>query len=213
MAWSKAEMAKIVADLIPENSLVNLGIGMPTMAADYFDPKKNITLHSENGLLGVGPYPLAGEERYSLINAGKETVTLQKGGSIFDSATSFSMIRGGHGDWAVLGALQVAKNGDIANWAIPGKLYRGMGGAMDLCSGVKNCLVMMTHLSKQSEKKLLEKCSFPLTAKAAVHYVLTDWTLLKRDPGAWKVLKKHPDISLKKLKENTEFNLFSETKN
>ncbi len=173
MPFSKEDMARRAAQEIPAGALVNLGIGLPTLVADYL-PEGHAWLHSENGLLGMGPFPFEGDEDPQLINAGKQTVTVLPGGSTFDSAQSFAMIRGGHVDLAILGAMQVAANGDLANWAVPGGKVMGIGGAMDLASGCRTVLAMMQHTTKDGEHKLLTTCSYPLTAAGAVSLVITE---------------------------------------
>ena len=173
MPFSKEDMARRAAQEIPAGAMVNLGIGLPTLVADYL-PEGHAWLHSENGLLGMGPFPFEGDEDPQLINAGKQTVTVLPGGSTFDSAQSFSMIRGGHVDLAILGAMQVAANGDLANWAVPGGKVMGIGGAMDLASGCRTVLAMMQHTTKDGEHKLVASCTYPLTAAGAVSLVITE---------------------------------------
>lgn len=174
MPFTREKMAEIVANLIIDGEVVNLGIGMPTTVADFLGHRP-VMLHSENGLLGMGPYPLEHEVDPQIINAGKETVTIKRGGSTFDSTLSFGMIRGGHIDVAVLGGMQVSCSGDLANWQIPGKKVTGMGGAMDLARGAKKLIVMMQHQDKDGSAKLVKECSLPLTAKACVDVVVSDW--------------------------------------
>jgi 3-oxoacid CoA-transferase subunit B len=173
MPFSKEDMARRAAQEIPAGAMVNLGIGLPTLVADYL-PEGHAWLHSENGLLGMGPFPFEGDEDPQLINAGKQTVTVLPGGSTFDSAQSFAMIRGGHVDLAILGAMQVAANGDLANWAVPGGKVMGIGGAMDLASGCRTVLAMMQHTTKDGEHKLVASCTYPLTAAGAVSLVITE---------------------------------------
>ena len=173
MAYSRIEMAELVANLILDGQSVNLGIGMPTSVADYLEHRP-VMLHSENGLLGMGPYPYEHQIDPQIINAGKETTTIKSGGSTFDSSMSFGMIRGGHIDIAVLGAMQVCVTGNLANWQVPGKKVTGMGGAMDLALGAKKLIVMMQHFDKSGEEKLLRECSLPLTARACVSLVVSD---------------------------------------
>ena len=173
MAYSKEDMARRAAAEIPAGSIVNLGIGLPTLCADYL-PEGHAFLHSENGLLGMGPFPYEGEEDPQLINAGKQTVTVLPGGSTFDSAQSFAMIRGGHVDLAILGAMQVSARGDLANWAVPGGKIMGIGGAMDLASGCRRVIAVMQHATKDGEHKLVASCSYPLTARGVVDRVITE---------------------------------------
>lgn len=174
MAWTKEDMARRAAQEISPGDVVNLGIGLPTLVANYVPAEADVWFHSENGLLGMGPYPYEGEEDPQLINAGKETVTVVPGGSAFDSALSFTMIRGGHVDLVMLGAMQVSAGGDLANWSIPGGRTMGIGGAMDLATGARRTVVLTTHLTKDGAPKLLAECSYPLTARGAVHRVVTE---------------------------------------
>lgn len=195
MPYSREQMALLVASLIKDGDVVNLGIGMPTSVADYLG-ERPVMLHSENGLLGMGPYPREHEVDPQIINAGKETVTIRKGGSTFDSTLSFGMIRGGHIDIAVLGGMQVAATGDLANWQVPGKKVTGMGGAMDLARGAKSLIVMMQHVDKDGSSKLLRECSLPLTAKACVDAVVSDWGvfLVDKDRARFVIKELAPDI-------------------
>lgn len=187
MAFSRSEMAQIVADLVNDGESVNLGIGMPTTVANYLEHRP-VMLHSENGILGMGPYPYEHEVDPQIINAGKETTTIKKGGSTFDSTLSFGMIRGGHIDVAILGAMQVSASGDLANWQVPGKKVTGMGGAMDLALGAKRLIVMMQHFDKSGEAKLVAECALPLTAKGCVHTVVTDKGVFSVDAKASRFL-------------------------
>jgi 3-oxoacid CoA-transferase subunit B len=193
-AWSTEDMARRAAREIPGGSIVNLGIGLPTQVADYL-PEGHAWLHSENGLLGTGPFPFEGEEDPNLINAGKQTVTVLPGGSTFDSAQSFGMIRGGHVDLAILGAMQVSAGGDLANWAVPGGKVMGIGGAMDLASGCRRVIAMMQHVTKKNEHKLVAKCSYPLTAAQVVSLVITDIGVFEPTGHGFRVIELAPGIT------------------
>jgi len=195
MPFSKEQIAERAAREIPRGSIVNLGIGLPTLVAGYLADEQDVWLHSENGLLGTGPFPLAGNEDPQIINAGKQTVTVLPGGSCFDSATSFAMIRGGHVDLAFLGAMQVSMDGDLANWAIPGGKTMGIGGAMDLSSGCRRLIVLMTHTAKNGAPKLVKECSFPLTAKAVVDRVITDLGVLDCAKQGFRIVELAPGVS------------------
>ena len=206
MSWTREKMCERASKELENGFYVNLGIGMPTLVANYISEKNNITLQSENGMLGMGPFPKKGEEDPDLINAGKQTITSLADSSFFSSADSFAMIRGGHIDLSILGAMQVSEAGDLANWMIPGKMVKGMGGAMDLVAGVKKVLVLMDHNAKDGSPKIVNKCSLPLTGKEVVALIITNLGVFEVDKGI-KVLEIAPDITKQDLINSTEANL------
>ena len=206
MSWTREQMCERASQELEDGFYVNLGIGMPTLVANYISEKNNITLQSENGMLGMGPFPKKGEEDPDLINAGKQTITSLADSSFFSSADSFSMIRGGHIDLSILGAMQVSEEGDLANWMIPGKMVKGMGGAMDLVAGVKKVLVLMDHNAKDGSPKIVTKCTLPLTGKEVVNLIITNLGVFEVDKGI-RVLEIAPDISKQEIINSTEANL------
>ena len=206
MAWNRDEQAARAARELQDGFYVNLGIGMPTLVANHIAPGIDITLQSENGMLGMGPFPYDDEVDADLINAGKQTITELRRTSYFSSADSFAMIRGGHIDLSILGAMEVAENGDLANWMIPGKMVKGMGGAMDLVAGVKRIIVLMEHNSKSGEAKFKTACTLPLTGKGVVDMVISDLAVLARPAKGegFRLIELAPGVSLEELRSKTE---------
>jgi len=203
-------IARRIAQELQDGWYVNLGIGIPTLVANYIPDGINVEFQSENGLLGMGPFPIEGSEDADLINAGKQTVTMLPGGSIFDSATSFAMIRGQHVQLTVLGAMEVAENGDIANWKIPGRMVKGMGGAMDLVASAENIIVAMQHTNRKGASKLLKACTLPLTGVGCVKKIVTNMAVLEVKEGGFHLLERAPGVSVDEIKNATEGRLVVE---
>jgi 3-oxoacid CoA-transferase subunit B len=202
---ARTRIVKRAARELGDGMNVNLGIGLPTLLANHASACRDLLLQSENGLLGIGPYPLAGEEDPDLINAGKETVTAVPGSSFFDSAQSFAMIRGGHIDLAILGGMEVSQDGDLANWMVPGKMVKGMGGAMDLVVGARRVVVMMEHLTRTGESKVKRECTLPLTGRGVVDRLITDLAVFDFPPGGGMVLVElQPGVTLEQVRRSTE---------
>ncbi|MEO6251867.1 MAG: CoA transferase subunit B [Ferruginibacter sp.] len=210
MALSKEQIAQRIAKELKDGYYVNLGIGIPTLVANYIPPGIKVVLQSENGLLGMGPFPMEGKEDADLINAGKQTITTLPGSSIFDSAMSFGMIRAGKVDLTVLGAMEVSENGDIANWKIPGKMVKGMGGAMDLVASAKNIIVAMMHTNPKGESKLLPACTLPLTGTHCIKKVVTELAVLDITDDGFKLLERAPGVSVEEIVSKTAGKLIVE---
>ena len=210
MALDKNQIAQRIAQELEHNMYVNLGIGIPTLVANYIPKGIDIEFQSENGVLGMGPFPFEGEEDPDMINAGKQTITILPGAVLFDSATSFSMIRGQHVQLTVLGAMEVSENGDIANWKIPGKMVKGMGGAMDLVASAENIIVAMMHTNRAGESKILKKCTLPITGVNCIKKVVTNLAVLEVTKEGFKLLERAPGVSVEEIKNSTEAGLIIE---
>jgi 3-oxoacid CoA-transferase subunit B len=207
MALDKNEIAQRIAQELENNTYVNLGIGIPTLVANHIPKNINVEFQSENGVLGMGPFPFEGEEDADMINAGKQTITTMPGAVLFDSATSFSMIRGNHIQLSVLGAMEVAENGDIANWKIPGKMVKGMGGAMDLVASSENIIVAMTHTNRKGESKLLKKCTLPITGVKCIKKIVTDLAVVDVTLDGFKLIERAPGVTVAEIISATQANL------
>ncbi len=207
MALDKNGIAQRIAQELENNTYVNLGIGIPTLVANHIPKNINVEFQSENGVLGMGPFPFEGEEDADMINAGKQTITTMPGAVLFDSATSFSMIRGNHIQLSVLGAMEVAENGDIANWKIPGKMVKGMGGAMDLVASSENIIVAMTHTNRKGESKLLKKCTLPITGVNCIKKIVTDLAVVDVTLNGFKLVERAPGVTVAEIVSATQANL------